>query len=89
MDALYERDGQTVNELCATLPEMTRFGVMKHLKVLSGANLVVTEKAGRSKLHYLNPIPIQMIHDRWISKYAEPTAQTLSDLARRLNQGEN
>ena len=88
MDALFERDGQTVGELCEVLPDMTRFGVMKHLKILTEAGLVIGEKVGRSRLHYLNPVPIRMIHDRWISKYTEPTADVLSELSRRLNQGE-
>ncbi len=72
LDALRRRDGQTLGELCDVLPDMTRFGVMKHLAVLEAAHLVVTERAGRSKLHYLNPVPIREIHDRWISHYAEP-----------------
>jgi DNA-binding transcriptional ArsR family regulator len=72
LDALRERDGQTLGELCGVLPDMTRFGVMKHLKVLEEAHLVVSEKRGREKFHYLNPIPIREIHDRWISRYAEP-----------------
>ena len=72
LDALRSRDGQTLNELCEVLPDMTRFGVMKHLRVLEDAHLVVTERSGRSKLHYLNPVPIREIHDRWISQYAEP-----------------
>ena len=72
LDALRGRDGQTLNELCEVLPDMTRFGVMKHLHVLEQAHLVVTERSGRSKLHYLNPVPIREIHDRWISRYAEP-----------------
>ena len=72
LDALRDRDGQTLNELCEVLPDMTRFGVMKHLHVLEEAQLVVTERSGRSKLHYLNPVPIREIHDRWISRYAEP-----------------
>ena len=72
LDALRDRDGQTLNELCEVLPGMTRFGVMKHLNVLAEAHLVVTERSGRSKLHYLNPVPIREIHDRWISRYAEP-----------------
>ena len=62
---------------------MTRFGVMKHLAVLAEAHLVVTDRAGRSKLHYLNPVPIREIHDRWISAYAEPFAAGLTDLRRR------
>lgn len=72
LDALRQADGQTLNELCAVLPDMTRFGVMKHLRVLEAAHLVVTEKAGRTKLHHLNPVPIREIHDRWISNYAAP-----------------
>jgi DNA-binding transcriptional ArsR family regulator len=72
LDALRRRDGQTLGELCDVLPDMTRFGVMKHLAVLEAAHLVVTERAGRSKLHYLNPVPIREIHDRWIAHYAEP-----------------
>lgn len=72
LDALADRDGQTVGELCEVLPDMTRFGVMKHLAVLEEAGLVVTERAGRSKHHHLNPVPIREIHDRWISRYTEP-----------------
>ena len=84
MDALHGRDGQSVNELCQVLPEMTRFGVMKHLNVLADAHLVVTEKVGRSKLHYLNPVPIQQIADRWISKFARPTTTALTELSQQL-----
>ena len=80
LDRLFERDGQTLGDLCTALPEMTRFGVMKHLAVLEEAHLVVTERHGRSKHHYLNPVPIRLIHDRWISKYAEPFASALSEL---------
>jgi DNA-binding transcriptional ArsR family regulator len=72
LDRLAEDDGQTLSSLVDAHPEMTRFGVMKHLRILADAHLVVTEKAGREKLHYLNPVPIRMIHDRWISRYAEP-----------------
>ncbi len=72
LDALRERDGRTLSDLCEVLPEMTRFGVMKHLRVLEQAHLVVTAKSGRTKLHHLNPVPIREIHDRWISHYAEP-----------------
>lgn len=86
LDALFTRDGQSLTELCEVLPEMTRFGVMKHLNVLAEANLVVTERTGRSKLHYLNPVPIQEIHDRWIAKYAEPTTEILTELSRRLSE---
>jgi DNA-binding transcriptional ArsR family regulator len=78
MDRLFETDGQTLSELCAHLPDMTRFGVMSHLKVLEEAELVTTRKVGRSKHHYLNPVPIQMIHERWIAKYAEPTVRRLA-----------
>src|SRR3954447_15951960 len=71
LDRLFERDGQTLGELCGYLPEMTRFGVMRHLDVLEDAELLSTRKVGREKRHYLNPVPIRLIHDRWISKYAE------------------
>jgi predicted ArsR family transcriptional regulator len=67
---LFSRDGQTLNELCERFPEMTRFGVMKHLTVLAEANLVVTARHGRTKRHYLNPVPIEQVANRWISKYA-------------------
>ena len=72
LDALRESDGQTLGELCDVLPDMTRFGVMKHLRVLEEAHLVVTERVGRTKLHHLNPVPIREIHDRWISRYSAP-----------------
>ncbi len=71
LDALRDRDGQSLAELCEVLPDMTRFGVMKHLRVLEDAHLVVIERSGRSKHHYLNPIPIREIHDRWIAPYRE------------------
>jgi DNA-binding transcriptional ArsR family regulator len=77
LDALFEEDGQTLRALEAQLP-MTRFGVMKHLKVLEEANLVTTKRRGREKLHFLNPVPIRLVHDRWVSKYAEPWAAALS-----------
>jgi DNA-binding transcriptional ArsR family regulator len=70
LDSLFGRDGQTLNELCEKFPEMTRFGVMKHLVVLAEANLVVTARQGRTKRHYLNPVPIEQVANRWISKYA-------------------
>jgi DNA-binding transcriptional ArsR family regulator len=70
LDRLFSRDGQTLNELCQNFPEMTRFGVMKHLSVLAEANLVVTARHGRTKRHYLNPVPIEQVANRWISKYA-------------------
>lgn len=70
LDSLFSRDGQTLNELCANFPEMTRFGVMKHLGVLADANLLITARQGRMKRHYLNPVPIEQVANRWISKYA-------------------
>ena len=87
LDALRSRDGQTLNELCEVLPDMTRFGVMKHLHVLEDARLVVTERSGRSKLHYLNPVPIREIHDRWISHYAEPLVTSLLALRDQVEHG--
>jgi uncharacterized protein YndB with AHSA1/START domain len=83
LDALFEADGQTLSALEARLP-MTRFGVMKHLKVLEAAGLVVAKKRGREKLHFLNAVPIRLVHDRWVSKYAEPWAATLSNLKEEL-----
>src|SRR5213082_2104524 len=85
LDELFEEDGQTLSALEQRLP-MTRFGVMKHLKVLEEARLVVTRRRGREKLHFLNPVPIRLIHDRWVSKYTEPWVATLSDLKNRLEQ---
>ena len=84
LDRLFERDGQTLGELCEYLPEMTRFGVMKHLGVLEEANLVTTMKVGREKRHFLNPVPIRLVHDRWISKYAEPVVGAMSALKSSL-----
>ncbi len=72
LDALRERDGQSLSELCEVLPDMTRFGVMKHLRVLEDARLVLVERSGRSKHHHLNPVPIREVHDRWIAPYREP-----------------
>jgi len=83
LDRLFERDGRTLTELEQEL-EMTRFGVMKHLKVLEAAGLVVYRREGREKLHYLNPVPIRLIHDRWIDKYAERHVAALSDLKNQL-----
>ena len=83
LDELYKEDGQTLGALERRLP-MTRFGVMKHLRVLEEAGLVVTKKRGREKLHFLNAVPIRLVHDRWVSKYAEPWAATLTGLKRRL-----
>src|SRR4051812_32124430 len=83
LDELFIEDGQTLTALEERLP-MTRFGVMKHLKVLEEAGLVVTKKRGREKLHFLNPVPIRLVHDRWVSKYAEPWAAGLVGLKRTL-----
>ena len=83
LDRLFERDGRTLTDLEHGL-EMTRFGVMKHLRVLEDAGLVVTRRSGREKLHFLNPVPIRLIHDRWVSKYAEPWAAGLSSLKDEL-----
>ena len=85
LDALFEQDGQTLQSLERSLP-MTRFGVMKHLKVLEEAGLVTTKRRGREKLHFLNPVPIRLVHDRWVSKYAEPWAATLSGLKHELEE---
>jgi len=86
LDALFERDGQTVVALCDQFPEMTRFGVMKHLGILEAANLVSTRREGRTKLHFLNPIPIQQLAQRWISKYAQPFTRALVDLQTGLER---
>ena len=80
LDSLFGRDGQTLNELCESFPEMTRFGVMKHLSVLAEANLVITERYGRTKRHYLNPVPIEQVANRWISKYAARFTAALVEL---------
>ena len=85
LDRLFEEDGQTLTALESDLP-MTRFGVMKHLKVLEQAGLVITQRRGREKLHFLNAVPIRLIHDRWVSKYAEPWAATLSGLKQQLEE---
>ena len=79
LDALFVQDGQTLTALEERVP-MTRFGVMKHLKVLEEAGLIVSRKRGRERLHFLNPVPIRLIHDRWVSKYAEPWAAALTEL---------
>ena len=83
LDRLYRRDGQTLTEMCERV-SMTRFGVMKHLRVLEEAGLVATRKEGREKLHFLNPLPIRLVHDRWVSKYRAPFAAALSGLKSRL-----
>ncbi len=85
LDELFGEDGQTLSALERHF-RMTRFGVMKHLKVLEHARLVVTKRRGREKLHFLNPVPIRLVHDRWVSKYAEPWAAALSDLKHRLEE---
>jgi DNA-binding transcriptional ArsR family regulator len=83
LDQLFKRDGRTLTELESSL-EMTRFGVMKHLRVLEDAGLVVTRKAGREKLHFLNAVPIRLIHDRWIDKFTELRVSALADLKAQL-----
>ncbi len=88
LDRLFERDGQSLSALEEKLP-MSRFGVMKHLKVLEEAGLVTTKRRGREKLHFLNPVPIRLIHDRWVGKYAEPWASALSELKQDLEKNEN
>ena len=87
LDELYERDGQTLGELCDYLPGMTRFGVMSHLAVLEEADLVIPLRQGRYKHHYLNPVPIRLIHDRWISRYAERTVTALTRLKAGVETG--
>jgi uncharacterized protein YndB with AHSA1/START domain len=86
LDELFRQDGQTLRALEERCP-MTRFGVMKHLRQLEEAGLVVTRRRGREKLHFLNPVPIRLVHDRWVSKYAEPWAAALSGLKSRLEDG--
>src|SRR5437763_12207406 len=83
LDELFNHDGQTLGALERKLP-MTRFGVMKHLKVLEEAGLVVTRRRGREKLHFLNPVPIRLVHDRWIDKYTERRVSALADLKQSL-----
>src|SRR2546423_5748317 len=83
LDALFKDDGQTQGALERRF-RMTRFGVMKHLNQLEEAGLVVTKKRGREKLHFLNPVPIRLVHDRWVSKYAEPWTSALSGLKNKL-----
>jgi DNA-binding transcriptional ArsR family regulator len=87
LDRLFERDGRTLTELESEV-EMTRFGVMKHLRVLEDAGLVVARKTGRAKLHFLNPVPIRLIHDRWIDKYTERHVSALIDLKNELENEE-
>jgi DNA-binding transcriptional ArsR family regulator len=85
LDELFEQDGQTLSALEQRLP-ISRFGVAKHLKVLEGAGLVTTRRRGREKLHFLNAVPIREVHDRWVSKYAEPWAAALTGLKRDLEE---
>jgi DNA-binding transcriptional ArsR family regulator len=85
LDRLFERDGRTLTELESEL-EMTRFGVMKHLRVLEEGGLVVTRRSGREKLHFLNPVPIRLIHDRWIDKYTERQVSALATLKTELEE---
>jgi DNA-binding transcriptional ArsR family regulator len=85
LDLLHTHDGRTLNDLCEHL-DMTRQGVTQHLDVLEAANLVVTLKRGREKLHFLNPVPLQQIYDRWIAKFEKPRLKALGDLKRRLEK---
>src|SRR5215468_712887 len=85
LDALFDAEGLTLTELCSGL-EMTRFGVMSHLRVLEDAGLVVARRSGREKHHFLNPMPIRLIHDRWIDKYTEHRAAALANLKTRLEE---
>jgi len=87
LDRLFERDGRTLGELEREV-SMTRFGVMKHLQVLEDAGLITTRRSGREKLHFLNPVPIRLVHDRWIDKYTEPRIAALTDLKRELEKDE-
>lgn len=87
LDSLRVKDGQSLGELCEHLPAMTRYGVMSHLGVLEEAGLVTTHRSGRRKLHYLNAVPIREIHDRWISRFTEPVAETLVSVRTRLEGG--
>jgi len=85
LDRLFRREGRTLTDL-ASEQEMTRFGIMKHLRVLEQAGLVVTRRSGREKLHFLNPVPIRLIHDRWIDKYTESRVSTLARLKTQLEE---
>ncbi|KXU84032.1 ArsR family transcriptional regulator [Paraburkholderia monticola] len=86
LDVLHAHDGQTLNDLCEHL-DMTRQGVTQHLGLLEAANLVVTARSGREKLHFLNPVPLQQIYERWIAKFEKPRLKALSSLKRRLERG--
>ena len=85
LDRLFERDGRTLTELESEI-DMTRFGVMKHLRILEDAGLLVTRRSGRAKLHFLNPVPIRLIHDRWIDKYRERQVSALANLKTKLEE---
>jgi DNA-binding transcriptional ArsR family regulator len=87
LDALRKNDGQTLTELCGHVDGMTRFGVMKHVRILEEAHLIVARRNGREKLHYLNPVPIQGVYDRWVGKYRGRVAAALTELARDLEKG--
>jgi DNA-binding transcriptional ArsR family regulator len=87
LDRLFEQDGQTLSALEEQLP-MSRFGVMKHLRVLEEAGLVTTRRRGREKLHFLNPVPIRLVYERWVSRYAEPWASALSELKQDIENNE-
>jgi len=89
LDLLFERDGRTLGDLVAAVPGMTRFGVMKHLRVLEAADLVTTRRVGREKHHYLNPVPIRRLHDRWLDKYRARAADALIDLKHVLENLED
>lgn len=88
LDVLHAHDGQTLNDLCEHL-DMTRQGVTQHLSLLEAANLVVTVRSGREKLHFLNPVPLQQIYERWIAKFEKPRLKALSTLKRRLEEGDD
>lgn len=85
LDLLHANDGRTLNELCEHL-DMTRQGVTQHLVLLEEANLIVAVRRGREKLHFLNPVPLQQIYDRWIAKFEKPRLKALSDLKQRLEK---
>lgn len=87
LDLLFAREGRTLTELESEL-EMTRFGVMKHLRILEDAGLIVTRRSGREKLHYLNPVPIRLIHNRWIDKYTERRVSALTELKYELEKAQ-
>lgn len=89
LDSLFDDDGQTLTELCAQLPTMTRHGVMNHLRVLEQAGLVTTTRIGKAKHHYLNPVPIRLVRDRWINRYADAHIDRVVDVQARAEEGRN